>query len=753
MFSPLSIFVVICLYMALLFAMATGFERHQERLTPHYVWIYGLALGVWHTSWGFYGNIGDTAANGFRFLALDLGSYLCLALWWLLVKRMVQVKEAFHITSLADLIAARYNRSQYIAALVSLIALFGSIPYIGLQIKAIIVSIGVISSGPSSSDSQQLTGFATSIILLLFTVLYGIRKLDPTEHHYGMLVVLALECVIKLLAMIAVGLFVTFGLFQGVADIAEKITANNLQHITSFGLEKQGVSSLIAQFIIGFFALLVLPRQFHIAVVENSSQKDIRPAAWIFGGYILLFSVFIVPIAAAGLLQGLPTEQADMFILLLPLQANNTSLTLATFLGGFAAASGMVIITTTAIATMVSNHLVLPLAEHWSRLAWLRGYLLQVRWVIALLVILLAYTFASILAAPYLLASLGSVAITALLQVVPALFGGLFWRRGNTKAALGAMLCGLLIWFYALLLPIMLREYAGLPGLLEFGPANIGWLKPEGLFGFDFLDTTAHGILFSLGVNTLVYVGISLLLDPHKQERNLTDEFMQLFSPETAERQVRPTGLNDYIDFDQKLDEASRLLSNYLNKNKVTVVLQQIMKDLHVSNKKQINIIELVEFHRMIEHELAGSIGAASSHSAMQSYVQYSVKESNELKAIYHHISTELKSTDTQTIGKHDRDKTIDVLQTRIAVLESEIAEREEEIETLHNSLDERYVEIHHLRLQTQKNQQPSDQQLNRQNANRSLSELEQENERLKQMYAELSLDVQRLKELLDQKH
>ncbi len=757
MFSPFTLFIVICVYMALLFALATRVERHQARLSRQYVWVYGLAMGVLYTSWAFYGNVGDATTHGFRYMAFDFGTYACLALWWLLLWRMVQVKEALHITSIADFIAARYNRSQSIAGLVSLIALFGSVPYVGLQIKAVIESINVISSTPATGD-DHLTGFATCIILLLFTILYGIRKLDPTEHHFGMLVVLALECVIKLLALIAIGLFVTFGLYQGFADIVLQAQANGLHQVLSFGVAEHGISSLIAQFVLGFFIVLALPRQFHIAVVENTDKRHIKPAAWILGGYILLFSIFIVPIAAAGLLQGLPAEQADMFILLLPLQADNVSLTLSTFLGGFAAASGMVIITTTAIATMVANHLVLPLAEHWRPISGLRAYLLQVRWSVALLVISLAYLFVEYFSAAFFFTALGSVALTALLQIMPALFGGLFWRRGNTRAALVSMISGLLVWCYTLLFPIMVREFGWFPQLLEYGPYAISWLKPEGLLGIDWLDNTAHGMTFSLGINTLLYVSLSMLCDPHKQERQLTQEFMHIFIPpaEGAPRQpapqVRPTGLNDYIAADLKLEEASKLLNNYLRKDKAATVLQQIRQDLHVQNKSHINIIELVEFHRMLEHALAGSIGAASAHSAIQSHVQYSARESNELNTIYHHISSELNSKPPEDTSQHDRNKTIDLLQTRIATLERDIAAKQQEIDRLQRHLDSRYDDIHRLRMDVQRCQStlhhpaPSA-------TSYPPSDIEQENVQLKQMYAELSLEVQRLSALVKKKH
>lgn len=754
MFSSLVIFLVVSLYMVFLFALATRAERYQERLSRSYIWIYGLALGVFHTSWAFYGNVGDATQHGFRFLVLDFGSYACLALWFVLLRRMVQVKEAFHVTSLADLVAARYNRSQYVAALVSLIALFGSVPYVGLQIKAIIDSIAVVSYDDTYTGAGQLAGFISCAILLLFTILFGIRRLDPTEHHYGMMVVLALECVIKLLALLAVGLFVSYGLNDGLVDLYGRIEDAGLHQLTSFNTDSQGIASLAPLFIIGFFGVLLLPRQIHIAVVENGSQNHIKPAAWILAAYITLFSLFVVPIAGAGLLEGLPIERADMFVLLLPLQQENGWLTLSTFLGGFAAASGMVMITTTTVATMVANHLVLPLAERFERLAFLRAYLLQVRWAVAFTLIFSAYVFVTFLVGSTLLSALGTLAITAMLQIMPALLGGLFWRRGNTRAALVGMTSGLLVWFYTLLLPVLLRENGWMMELLVQGPMGIAWLRPEALLGIDVWDSTTHALFFSLGVNCTLYLFISLLSVVSIEEGKLTDEFMELFKPQSTLRKVRHAGLDSYIDFEEKQEEVRQLLAHYLHQEKADVLLLQVLHDLRINSRKQLNIIELVEFHRMVEHELAGSIGAASSHSAIQAYIRYSEQESNDLKALYHHLASEIKNRDASGLGQQERDQTIDLLQSRIALLESDISEKERLIEILRDKLDSQYEEVFRYRVENQKYREAHERyEQERKTLLASTpmerSELEEENRRLKMLYAELSLENKRLQKVL----
>ena len=752
MFGSLTIFIVICLYMVLLFALALRVERSQERLSRSYVWVYGLSLGVFHTSWAFYGNVGDAASHGIRFFIMDLGSYLCLALWGILVYRMVQAKEVFRVTSIADFIAARYNRSQTIAALVALTALFGSVPYVGLQIKAVITSIGVITADEGSSlidadSADALTGFAACMILVLFTILFGIRRLDPTEHHYGMVVVLALESAIKVIALLAVGAFITFGVYDGFGDLWQRMEQQDLTHLTSAGVDEIGIGGLATHMIIGFFSIMLLPRQFHLAVIENSSKKHIKPAALILALYLLLMSVFIVPLAAAGLLQGLAPERSDMFVLLLPLQQENGLLSLLTFLGGFAAASGMVIITTTTISTMVANHLILPLAESWQPLQVLRGYLLLVRWAVAVLLIFSAYVFITAFSGAYFLVGIGTLAITALLQITPALLGGMFWRKATTNAAILGICAGLLVWFYTLLLPVMGQDVQWVQRWLLEGPAGIEMLKPQALFGMEWQDETAHGVIISLGLNAVLFVAYSLLFEPNKEERNLTEEYMAIFAaPTTAGlAQARPTGLDDYINFGEKRQEVYRLLTQYLNSSKAERLLEQVVHDLHVASREFVNIIELVEFHRMVEHELAGSIGAASSHSAVRSHIRYSERESNELKAIYHHIATGIKGGEEQAIVNQDRDQAIDLLQSRITVLEQDVSERDATIEVLRDKLDERYEEVFRYRMETQRLQNTLNQLADTSDEIEAEQDLEEENRQLKQMYADLSLKLQSL--------
>ena len=746
MFSLFTVFLAICIYIALLFAVANTAERKQALLKRHYVWIYALSLGVYQTAWGFYGNVGYASSHGFMFFLYDIGAFACIAFWWLILRRMVIIKEALHITSLADMISARYNRSTLVALVVTLIAVLGSVPYIGLQIKAVVESVSVLTSVPVENEDITLTGLGCSVILLLFTIFYGIRKLDPTAHHYGMLVIIACECLIKLAALFLVGIFVTFGLYQGFGDIFSQLQQQELSHITGLGPEYQRSSTAIGIFIIGFFSILMLPRQFHIAVVENASQNHIRPAALILIGYLLLFSLFTVPIAGAGILQGIPGEQADMMLLLISMQNGQEEIALITFIGGFAAASGMVIVTTTTISTMVANHLLLPLAERWHQLNWIRSYLLQVRWAVAFAVILSGYIFVTALTASYLLPAIGTLAMTALLQLVPALFGGLFWHRANSRGALWGMLLGMLVWFYTLLLPVLIRQFSMEAALLESGPFEISWLRPGGLLGFNNYDNTFHGLMFSLGLNSILFILISLLSSPNKEERNLTEEFMALFS-RTRERQIRPTGLDDYILMEDKRAEAIQLLVHYLRHDKAEALLEQIENDLHIDNKKTINIIELVEYHRMIEHELAGSIGAASSHSAIKSQLCYSNREANELQAIYHHISRELSTP--APARRSDRRKADSAMQVQVRELANTVASQQQEIEALLDRLDQRYEEIHKYRMQAQQ-YRDSLEQLKARQSGRDTTELEQENKRLKMLYAEQSLQLDRLRKEQD---
>lgn len=717
MFSSLTVIIVITLYMAMLFGIAQIVERRIESRGESFKgpWIYALSLAVYHTSWTFYGSVGFAASSGLLFLGVYLGAILSIAFWWYSLRKMVLAKETFRITSIADFISTRYNRSEKIAALVTSIALLGVLPYIALQLKAVVSSFQLITAHESSTMGWGTSGLLITLFMILFTIMFGLRRLDPTERHQGMITALVVECLVKLVAFISVGLFVSYSLFNGFDDITNRIFDAGFERVISFrGTENSGVMWLTL-IVLSFAAVQNLPRQFHVAVVENADQKHIKTAIWLFPLYMVLINLFVVPIAAGGLLMGLPEQSADFYVLLLPQMAGNDFLTMLAFIGGFSAATGMIIITTMTLSTMASNHLILPVIERLPACAILKPYLLQIRWSLVTLILLGSYGFAIEFSDSYILVAIGLISFVAVLQFTPALMGGIFWSRGNSMGAFAGLSVGFLLWGYTLAIPTFVKHGWLSQQILDQGFLGISLLRPEALFGLEGMGSIPHSVFWTMLFNVGFYIFGSLLYSPHKSERTHATEFMCAMNPAPVNKKARPTGLERYISLDDKLNEARTLLEEYLNPDKALAAVSQITEDLQVAGKDHIAIIELLEFHRMLEHVLAGSIGSASAHKAMESSIRYNSREASDLKALYSHLMTELNqqqipgAVQSKNVPQSSNYGLVNELQAKLQKLEQSVQIQEKQIEKLEGKLEIHYQEIFRYRLETQKIRQEND--------------------------------------------
>ncbi|MBA4502048.1 sodium:solute symporter family protein [Marinobacterium marinum] len=707
MFSPLSVLLIITLYIGLLFGLAQWGEHRTRRGRPvNSATVYALSLCVYFTTWTFYGSIGFATRSGLLYLGIYVGALLSLFFWQFTIRRMIAVKETFHITSIADFISTRYRRSQGIAGLVTLIAVFGLLPYISLQLEAVIRSLRLITHEGAEHIHWSTSGLLITLLMTLFTIMFGIRRLDPTERHQGMILALVADCILKLLAYLAVGLFISYHFFDGPGDIYRTIQQNNLSHLISLGGDDSGLHWLTL-IVLSFVGIQLLPRQFHVSVVENVSPGHMKRALWVFPLYTLLIVMFVVPIAAAGNLLNLPLHNADFFMLLVPQALDQPYLTLLSFLGGFAAASGMVIITTVTLATMVSNHLLLPICERFQQLAWMRTWLLQIRWVLVACILFGSLLLARLLSDTYMLVSVGMISFVAVLQFAPAAFIGLFWSRGNSLGAMLGLLIGFAVWTWTLIIPAWVEEGWLAMSLLEQGPLGLHWLSPLKLFGSDW-PKIPHAVFWSLLLNTLAYLLGSWFYNPQKQERTLTTEFLYTTRALRTQEKARPTGLNAYIELAPKLVEAEQLLRRYLGDEKAQNSVNRIAEDLQVYDKSHISIVELMEFHRMLEQTLAGAIGAASAHTAIEDNIRYTDRERADLTALYSHIVSELQSSHRFHPDRPQEPQTrgLDMLgdlQSQIEQLQLKIGRRDNEIEQLETKLECQYEEIFNYRVEAQR--------------------------------------------------
>ncbi len=604
-------FVVALGYLGLLFLVASYGDRRRAVLseTRSRSLIYPLSLAIYCTSWTFFGSVGLASRTGFDFLTIYIGPIVMIGVFTPLLSRMVHLAKAQNITSIADFIGARYGKSQTVAACVALIAIIGSIPYIALQLKAVFSSLETILAQISASTGSVpvLGDIALFVALAMatFAVLFGTRHVDATEHQHGLILAVAAESIVKLIAFLAVGVFVTFWVFDG--PVALFTEAMRVPRTAAILTREPRFDTLAAMTLLSFVAILLLPRQFHVAVVENNNVSEVKRAAWLFPLYLVLINLFVVPIAIAGLIMfPAGTVDSDMFVLALPLAAGSHTMALAAFVGGLSAATAMVIVETVALSIMLSNDIVMPFVL--KRRQTLGGnenvgsLLLTVRRLAIFFIMLLAYVYYR-LAGDAQLAAIGLLSFAAVAQLAPAFFGGLIWRRATAHGAIAGMVVGFAVWAYTLFLPSVAD--AGLIGsdLLTRGPWGIAALRPQHLLGLD-LPPLVHGVIWSLLANVLAFIGFTLRRAPSAIERLQANLFVpsDLAPIAPSFRLWRST---------VTVDELTATVARYFGEERTRSSFETF------ANTRRLNLDPKadadIQLLRHAEHLLASAIGTASS--------------------------------------------------------------------------------------------------------------------------------------------
>ena len=539
------IILIALLYLGLLFGIAYYADARADArrsliATPH---IYTLSIAVYCTSWTFFGSVGRAASSGVGFLPIYLGPTLVFVLGWMVIRKIIRISKQNRVTSIADFIASRYGKSSGLGGLVTIIAVLGILPYISLQLKAISTSFTILLSYPDvvMPGSQggvsllQDSELYVTLAMIAFAILFGTRHIDASERHEGMVAAIAFESLVKLVAFLAVGLFVTFGLFNGLPDIfARAETTEALRRLLVID-GVAGHTSWVALTLLAMGAVVVLPRQFQVVVVENVDERHLRTAIWLFPLYLLLINVFVLPIAFAGVLMfpgGM--VDADTFVLTVPMQAGMPLLALLAFIGGLSAATGMIIVESVALSTMVSNDLVMPLLLRIGRLhlsgrADLAGILVAIRRGAIVVVLLLGYLYARTIGGSYALVTIGLVSFVAAWQFVPPILAGLYWKGASWAGALAALFGGLAIWLYTLVLPAFARSGWIGGDVVEHGPFGIALLRPYELLGLAGLDPITHATIWSTLVNAGLLVGVSLFTTQSVIERSQAVRFVDVF--------------------------------------------------------------------------------------------------------------------------------------------------------------------------------------------------------------------------------
>ena len=611
--------IALC-YVGCLFAVAYWGDKQAKRrkTSRERPTIYALSLAVYCTSWTFFGSVGLATTTGLDFLAVYIGPIAVFAFGRPLIERIIKLSKSQNITSIADFMAARYGKNSLVAAIVTVIAVAGVLPYIALQLKAVSQSITTLvqplgwAAFVGYSDPLTDVTFLIAIAMALFAILFGTRHIEATEHQEGLMLAIAMESVVKVAAFLIVGGFITYSMFGGIGPLIEKATLQP-EIIGLFARGFHGGTWLTVTFL-SSVCILLLTRQFHVTIVENNSPREVGRASWLFPIYLIAINIFVVPIAMAGMLTfNGSTVDRDMFLLALPLSQGSEFFTILAFLGGLSAATAMVIMESVALSIMVCNDLVMPiiLYRRQGEVADrqdMGSVLLIIRRCAIFAILLLAYIFYRLVGDAYGLASIGLLSFAAIAQFAPAFFGGLVWRGATARGAIAGILAGFTVWAFTLLVPYFVKAGLVGPEIMKEGLFGLTLLRPEMLFYMTF-DPLTHGVVWSLIFNILAYITVSLLREPEPIERLQANIFIENDFPRTVAPSFRPWRTSVTVE------DLTRTVGRYLGEERT----QRSFNDYALNNNLELTPKAEADIHlmRFTENLLASAIGTASSRLVM----------------------------------------------------------------------------------------------------------------------------------------
>ncbi len=624
------IFVSLC-YIGILFCIAHFGDKRADagKSIISNPYTYALSLAVYCTAWTFYGSVGMAASDGPGFLTIYLGPTLTASLGWLVIKKIIRISKIHRITSIADFIASRYGKSMLLGGVVTVIAVLGIIPYISLQLKAISTSFLLIRQYPTVSAPIQHseltilldTTFYVATILAVFAILFGTRHLDATERHEGLVAAIAFESMVKLVAFIVVGIFVTYFLYDGMGDLFQKAQNNDAtKNLFTLDFGKGDYLNWSVYIFLSMIAVVFLPRQFQVTVVENVNEKHLDKAMWLFPLYLLMINIFVLPVTIAGLVQFKGTGvDADTFMLTLPMINEHPFLALFVFIGGISAATGMVIVETVALSTMICNDLVMPVLLHITSLNLARrndlsNILVAIRRGSIMLVLMMGYVYFHFTGEFYTLVSIGLVSFAAVAQFAPALLLGIFWKGGTMKGALFGLTAGFFVWFYTLFLPSLAGAGLLSHQFLEHGPFGLSFLKPFQLFGMNVFDRISHSVFWSMVANVGAYIVGSLFSKPTAIEHTQAAMFVDVFKYSGKIQDPSIWRGTAYVP------DLVSMLEQFLGKEKTQSALSDYGKEHNISWNQSLTTDPGLVNH--VEKLLAGAIGSASARVIVSSVVK-----------------------------------------------------------------------------------------------------------------------------------
>lgn len=697
--SSLGLLIILAIYVVILFYIAHWSEKRSHSKWTNNPYIYSFSLAVYCTAWTYYGSIGLAAKSGLDYLPIYLGPIIIIPTWIIILKRIIRISRINKITSIADFISLRYGNSRSLGAAVTLISIFGIVPYIALQLKAISDTFHIVTKTQASSNIFSDNTTYICVALALFASYYGNKYVDASEKRRGIVTAIAIESILKLVFFLIIGVYVTYFVFDGFDDIYAKASVlENFDKKNTIGPLSNGINWFFLC-LISMFAIFILPRQFHTSIVENNQEKHIRTAIWLLPLYLLLFNIFVFPIAWGGNIlfetQGL---NSDTYSLLIPQHFNNNFLTTLVFLGGFSAAISMIIVSSITLATMLSNNLLIPYGfigslENISPEKNTKRIVLS-RKIGIFSLIILAYIIYRVFVLDYTLVSIGLVSFVIIAQLAPAFFGALFWKRGSKKGALTGIILGFLICFYTLLIPYAIGTTQSESTFVQEGPWGIALLKPFQLFGLDYLDPIPQAVFWSLLVNFMSYIAVSVSFSGNYRERNYAEMFVDIdryitnhenayvwkgtanisdiekilerfLGIERTKRALTIFNLKYNIDKDNKIADArfikfaENLLTGHIGTASAKIVISSVAKEDKISLPEVLRILEESKENIIINKKLTESSNELKKISeqlqvANQELINKDIQKDEFLDTVTHELRTPITAIRAATEILHD---------------------------------------------------------------------------------------------------
>ncbi|UOX33109.1 ATP-binding protein [Flavobacterium sediminilitoris] len=616
--NSITLIFILLVYLLFLFFIAHWAEKKENLKWANNSYVYSFSLAVYCTAWTYYGSIGVAANSGLNYLTIYVGPIIIIPAWIIILRKIIRISRLNNVSSIADFISLRYGNSRFLGAIVTIVCLTAILPYIALQLKAISETFHVVTRTTEDSLVFFDTTTYVAIALALFASYYGTRYVDASEKRKGIITAVAMESILKLLFFIIIGIYVTYFVFDGFEDIYAKASVlENFEQKNTIGGLEQGMNWFFLC-MLSLFAIFLLPRQFHVSVVENNRERHIKTALWLFPLYLLIFNVFVYPIAWGGnvLFDG-DSKNADTYSLLIPQYFNNTFLTIIVFLGGFSAAISMIIVSSISLSTMLSNNLLIP----YTFLGKLKNEeqvinnkkIVNIRKIGIFSLIIISYLIYRFFALDYSLGSIGLVSFVIIGQLAPAFFGALFWRRGSRLGAIWGIIIGFAVCFYTLLIPYSFGITNAANTFIATGFMNIDFLKPLALFGLDYLSPISHAFFWSMFFNVMTYFAVSVSFKGNYRERNYAEMYID----------IDKYSMNHENAFVWKgtayTRDIEKVLIKFLGVERTNRALNIFNVKYNVDKNQELADARLVKF---AENLLTGHIGTASARILISSVVK-----------------------------------------------------------------------------------------------------------------------------------